>query len=145
MSVLHRTATYTMRHEDRPLGGGHVRFLCVDIDATPSVEDMTHIMSMVVVAAQHAAQRFVLLFQQAPVHMALPGVEALRVVASTLLAHRELVRAKLLCSVFQCRHMDTLARTCRDLFLTLYRPARPLCFTDSPAEAAAFLAAHASG
>ena len=69
-----------------------------------------------------------------------PDLPSILLVVSTLLEHRETVDRGLLGTCVQVTHLDDVARTARDVFLSLYQPQKPLAIVDAADDAARFRA-----
>ena len=60
-----------------------------------------------------------------------PSLDMIKNIVGTLLRTKDLLRKNLIGSIFETQVLDDKTKIMRDLFLSIYKPIKPLCLTDS--------------
>lgn len=110
----------------------------IGIRLLPSDEEVDLIIASLVTAL--STSRLILHFEHVSHHpLDNPSFEMMKKFVSTLINYKKLLSENLIGTIFQARILDHNTKVMRDLFLSLYKPLKPLLFTDNSQEVECFV------
>jgi hypothetical protein len=102
------------------------------IHSLPTDVELEKIMSSCILAANTG--RLILHFEHmGDTALETPSIDVMKNVVGTLIQTKDLIRKNLIGSIFQAQVLDDKTKVMRDIFLSIYKPMKPLCFSDSKA------------
>ena len=102
------------------------------IHRLPTDVELEKIMSSCILALN--TSRLILHFEHVgDTALEVPSLDMIKNVVGTLLQTKDLLRKNLIGSIFEAQVLDDKTKVMRDLFLSIYKPIKPLCLTDSKA------------
>ena len=113
------------------------------MSALPDEHEVDALMQALFLALDHGAPALFHIEHVGDRPLGSPSIEMLKAMAGHLMASTALLKRKLLATVFQSQFMNGPTKVMRDVFLGLYRPIKPLLFSDNVAEIEAFVAREA--
>ena len=95
----------------------------------PTDAELEKIMASCMLAL--STRRLILHFEHiGDTDLEIPTFGMIKIIVGTLVQNKDLLRKSLIGSIFQAQVLDDKTKMMRDLFLSIYKPMRPLCWTD---------------
>ena len=96
----------------------------------PTEAELEKLMSSCILALNTG--RLILHFEHVgDTELEMPSLDMIKNVVGTLLHSKDVIRKNLIGSIFQAQVLDDKTKMMRDVFLSIYKPIKALCLTDS--------------
>ena len=128
-------AILTAKYDDN-----FIRVVWLGVKKNPTTAQLAH-MVQAVQAACLACDESGVMFHLEDISrskLEAPTIDLIKEIVGALLCNKSLIKSRLRGTVFQAQHLDGPAKIAVDLFIRLYKPIRPIVFTDEAHEVEEF-------